>query len=187
MARIAIFASGRGSNALKIMDHLANKDSIQVKAILSNKRESGIVESANRMDIANLVFGRKDFYESSTVLDFLKEHNIDYLILAGFLWLIPDNLIKAYSDKVINIHPALLPKYGGKGMYGMHVHRAVKEHKEEYSGITIHLVNENYDEGRILFQTKTAISESDSPEEIGRKVLRLEHHFFPRVVAAYCK
>ena len=139
------------------------------------------------MDIPCLVFNRKDFYNSSIVLEFLKDQNIDYLILAGFLWLIPDNLIESYSDKIINIHPSLLPKYGGKGMYGMHVHRAVKEHQDHYSGITIHLVNEKYDEGRILLQTKTKLEPTDSHEEIARKVLKLEHHFFPRVVAAYCK
>ena len=187
MTRIAIFASGRGSNALKIIDHLEEYENIAVGAILSNKQESGIVESAHKMDIPCLVFNRKDFYDSSIVLKFLKAQHIDYLILAGFLWLIPDNLIEFYSDKIINIHPSLLPKYGGKGMYGMHVHRAVKEHEDHYSGITIHLVNEKYDEGRILLQTKIKLEKSDSPEQIASKVLKLEHHFFPRVVAAYCK
>jgi len=187
MTRIAIFASGRGSNALKIIDHLQERESIVVAAILSNKHESGIVKSAHKMDLPCLVFTRKDFYNSSIVLEFLEDHQIDYLILAGFLWLIPANLIESYSNKIINIHPALLPKYGGRGMYGMHVHRAVKENGDHYSGITIHLVNEKYDEGRILLQTKIKLEPSDNPEQIASKVLKLEHHFFPRVLSAYCK
>ncbi len=187
MTRIAIFASGRGSNALKIIDHLKNQDGILVSALLSNKQKSGIIESAQKRDIPSLVFNRSEFYDSTTVLDFLGEHKIDYLILAGFLWLIPDHLIRSYPDKIINIHPSLLPKHGGKGMYGIHVHRAVKEHGERYTGITIHLVNERYDEGRILLQSKVKLEESDSPKEIAAKVLKLEHHFFPRVVAAYCR
>jgi len=166
MTRIAIFASGRGSNALKIIDHLYDNEGVSVAAILSNNQESGIVEATHQMDIPCLVFNRNEFNKSESVLSFLKDHDIDYLILAGFLWLIPDQLIKSYSDKIINIHPALLPKYGGKGMYGMHVHRAVKEHGDLYSGITIHLVNENYDEGRILLQTKIRLEQSDSPEDI---------------------
>ena len=187
MTRIAIFASGRGSNALKILDHLKNQDKIQVSAILSNKQKSGIIESAQKRDIPSLVFNRSEFYDNTIVLDYLKEHEIDYLILAGFLWLIPDHLIRFYPDKIINIHPSLLPKYGGKGMYGINVHKAVKEHGDRYTGITIHLVNERYDEGRILLQSKVKLEKSDNPEEIAGKVLTLEHHFFPRVVAAYCK
>lgn len=187
MIRIAIFASGRGSNALKIIDHLKNQDGTQVSAILSNKQKSGIIESAHKMNIPSLVFKRSEFYDNTTVLDFLRQHKVDYLILAGFLWLIPDQLIRSYPDKIINIHPSLLPKYGGRGMYGMHVHRAVKEHGDSYTGITIHLVNERYDEGRILLQSRVQLEKSDSPEEIAGKVLKLEHHFFPRVIAAYCK
>jgi phosphoribosylglycinamide formyltransferase-1 len=139
------------------------------------------------MDLPYLVFKRNEFYDTDTVLQFLRGRQIDYLILAGFLWLIPDNLIQTYSDRIINVHPSLLPKYGGKGMYGMHVHRAVKDQGDSYSGITIHLVNEEYDKGRVLLQTKTKLDPSDTPEVIAGKVLKLEHHFFPRVVAAYCK
>ncbi len=187
MKRIAIFASGRGSNGLKIINHLKNSSEHEVSTILSNNSTSGIIESAIKLDIPYLAFNRNDFYRSQEVLEYLKNYEIDYIILAGFMWLFPEYLIENYPEKVLNIHPSLLPKYGGKGMYGMHVHRAVHEKREEYSGITIHFVNPEYDKGRILLQTKVKLSKEDTPEEIESKVLRLEHHFYPRIVENYCK
>ena len=187
MKRIAIFASGRGSNALKIIDYLQNSGDQQVVTILSNNKESGVIESAIKLNIPYLAFERYDLYKSDLVLEHLKAHNIDYIILAGFMWLFPEELLKHYPERVLNIHPALLPKYGGKGMYGLNVHREVLKHMEAYSGITIHLVNSEYDKGRILLQTKVRLNNSDSADDIAAKVLKLEHHFYPRLVASYCK
>lgn len=182
MKRIAILASGIGSNALKIIEHLRDNEQIEVALVASNRKSAKVLDMAANHGITNRVITRSDFYESDTFLTELKEAEIDWIILAGFLWLVPTNLISTYSNRIINIHPALLPAYGGKGMYGMIVHKAVKENSEIISGMTIHLVNENYDEGAIIFQGRTDIVSNDSAEDIAAKVLKLEHEYYPMVV-----
>ncbi len=182
MKRIAIFASGTGSNARKIVEHLEDNKQIEVALIASNRKSAKVLDMAMKFGIDTKVITRQDFYESDRFLNTLKNIEIDWVVLAGFLWLVPSNLISSYSNRIVNIHPALLPAYGGKGMYGMNVHRAVKENKEKTSGMTIHLVNEHYDEGAIIFQGSTDIEVNDTAEDIAAKVLKLEHEYYPRVV-----
>lgn len=179
MHRIAIFASGSGTNAEQIINHFKGHSSIDVIMVLSNNQNAKVLERASKANVPTFVFSRSEFYQTQVVLDKLRENKIDLIVLAGFMWLVPEYLIKSYSDKIINVHPALLPKFGGKGMYGMNVHRAVKEAGERETGITIHLVNEEYDKGRILHQAICALSEEDSPESIAEKVHQLEYANFP--------
>ena len=181
-AHLAIFASGGGSNARKIIEHFHGSHTGKVALIVSNKADAGVLAIAAEYNIPTLVINRKGFYETEEILDVLNSHEIDFVVLAGFLWLAPGYLVKAFKGKIVNIHPALLPKYGGKGMYGHHVHEAVKAAGEKESGITIHLVNEHYDEGDIIFQTTCPLEPNDSAEDIARKVLALEHHHFPKII-----
>ncbi|WP_339784370.1 MAG: phosphoribosylglycinamide formyltransferase [Imperialibacter sp.] len=179
---LAIFASGSGTNAENIVKHFKGNSDVGVKLILSNKKDAGVLERAKKLGIPSHVFSRPDFYENNNVLDVLKAHNVDWVVLAGFLWLIPGNLIKAFPDKIINIHPALLPKFGGKGMYGDRVHQAVIQAGEKDSGITIHLVNEKYDEGKILFQASCDIEKDETPQSLAAKIHQLEYTYFPQVI-----
>lgn len=179
---IAIFASGTGSNATKIVAHFANHPTINVALIISNKPTAKVLEMARNKNIPTLLIKRTAFYETENLLKELAHHQINFIALAGFLWLIPAYLVKAFPNKMVNIHPALLPKYGGKGMYGHHVHVAVRANQEIASGPTIHYVNEQYDEGNIIFQAACAIKENDTPEDIGKNVLALEHFYFPRII-----
>lgn len=179
MKRIAIFASGRGSNALSIIQHFEERAEVEVGLILSNKKSAGVLNHADDYDIAKVVIGKEDFKDGKRLLHILKTEKIDLIVLAGFLWLIPPYLISHYPNKIVNIHPALLPKYGGKGMYGHHIHKAVKAACETESGITIHFVNERYDEGRHILQMSCPLDPTDSAEQIGKKVLALEHKYFP--------
>jgi phosphoribosylglycinamide formyltransferase-1 len=180
--KIAIFASGTGSNAKKIIEYFRENKQIEVALIVSNRADAPVLNLASANHIESLVLDRPSFYNSSSLLQQLEQHAIDFIVLAGFLWLIPPYLVTAYNRKMINIHPALLPKYGGKGMYGMNVHRAIKAAGEKETGITIHYVNENYDEGNIIFQVKTIIGPTDSPEVIAKKVQQLEHQHFAPVI-----
>ena len=182
MKRIAIFASGSGSNAQNIAEYFENNSLVKIQLILANKPDAFVLERAKNLGIPSFVFNRDDFYKSNTVLNILEENEIDLVVLAGFLWLIPDNLIQKYSNKIINIHPALLPKYGGKGMYGAKVHEAVHASGDKETGITIHFVNEKYDEGKVIFQAKAKIDTSDTPDSIAQKVHALEYENFPRVI-----
>lgn len=182
MKNIAIFASGGGSNAQKIIDHFESDPNINIVSLLSNKSDAYALTRATNHGIKTKVFDRPTFRESNEIVDYLKDQKIDLIVLAGFLWLVPKNLVDAFPNKIINIHPALLPKFGGKGMHGMNVHTAVAEAKEKESGITIHYVNEKYDEGNIIFQAKCEIDGNDSPEQIAAKVLSLEHKHFPLVI-----
>ena len=179
---IAILASGAGSNAQKILEHFSDRMDIAVRLIVSNKQEAGVLNIAKVASIDTFVVTRDSFYSTTDLLVELDKRNIDFIVLAGFLWLIPPYLIKHYPDRIINIHPALLPKYGGKGMYGHFVHEAVHLAKETHSGITIHYVNEKYDEGSIVFQERCEILPSDQPEDIARKVQVLEHSYYPTVI-----
>lgn len=181
--RLAIFASGSGSNAQKIMEYFAEDTSVEVSLVLSNRASAKVLERAENFNVPAQSFNRQDFYETGKVLQILKEAQIDWLILAGFLWLVPQNLIEAFPQRIINLHPALLPKYGGKGMYGANVHRAVHAAGERESGITIHYVNEYFDEGEIIFQASCQITAADTPESIAQKVQVLEHQYFPKVIA----
>ena len=182
MTNIAILASGTGSNARKIVEYFSNSEDIAVRLIASNKAKAKVLDIADEYQVHKFAFDRAYFYESQDFLKVLKKERIDFIILAGFLWMLPEYLIKAYPDRIINIHPSLLPKYGGKGMYGHNVHEAVKANSESESGITIHLVNEEYDRGRVIFQRKVQLEADDSAEIIAKKVLEIEHEFFPRVI-----
>lgn len=182
MKRIAIFASGTGSNATKIVEHFSNHSRIQVALIVSNKSTAAVLQMAESNHIPSLLLQKKSFYDSTSLLEDLAKHQINFITLAGFLWLIPPYLVSAFEQKIINIHPALLPKYGGKGMYGMKVHQAVKANQDIESGITIHYVNEAYDEGNSIFQAACPIELEDTPSIIRNKVLQLEHYYLPRVI-----
>ena len=182
MTRIAIFASGSGSNAENIIRYFSDNKSVKVVLVLSNQSRSGVLIRAQLHNIPTFIFTKYDLNESSKVHDVLNDYNASIIVLAGFLLKIPLHMIKAYPNSILNIHPALLPKYGGQGMYGMNVHRAVVENNEQKSGITIHYVNENYDEGAIIFQATCDIDEQDLPEDVQTKVRALELQHFPKVI-----
>jgi phosphoribosylglycinamide formyltransferase-1 len=180
--RIAVFASGGGTNAEQIFNFFKDHPTIEVGLLLTNNPLAFALKRAENHNIKTYVCPRQEFKDGETVTAYLKHEGITHIVLAGFLQLIPHSLIRAFPDKIINIHPALLPKFGGKGMYGGKVHEAVKASGELQTGITIHLVNERYDEGKILFQEKCSISKNQSPEEIAACVLKLEHEHYPRVI-----
>ena len=182
MKRIVLFASGSGSNVENIVHHFQGNPEVSVSCVLSNNREAKVFERCNRLNISALYFNRHSFYKSDCVLGILKSLNPDLIVLAGFLWKLPENLIREFPGKIINIHPALLPKYGGKGMYGIHVHKSVIENRELETGITIHYVNENYDEGAIISQVTLKLDEGETPESIAEKVHRLEYEHYPKVI-----
>ena len=181
MIRIVIFASGSGTNAENIIKYFQNNDVVTVVRVLSNKKDAKVLERSNKLNVSNSYFDKSDFFDTDKILNLLKEE-ADLVILAGFLWKVPEKIINAFADKIINIHPALLPNYGGKGMYGMHIHRAVVNNQEKETGITIHYVNENYDEGAIIFQEKVALLSSDTPETVAEKIHILEQENFPKVI-----
>lgn len=185
--RIAIFASGSGSNAQKIMEHFKRSTEVEVALVLTNNPESYVLQRADSFEIPSHIFDRHEFYQTDDVLDLLKNLDIDLIVLAGFLWLIPQNLLKEYPGRIINIHPALLPKHGGKGMYGDRVHKAVMEAGDLEGGITIHYVNEHYDEGEFIHQAKYRIEKDDSLEMIKFKGQQLEHLHYPRIVETLIK
>ncbi len=185
--RIAIFASGSGSNAQKIMEHFKYSPDAEVSLVLTNNPEAYVLQRADNFEVPTHIVGRKEFYQSEEVVDLLRRLEIDLIVLAGFLWLIPDNLLQAFPNKMVNIHPSLLPAYGGKGMYGDRVHQAVLDNKEPESGITIHYVNERFDEGEIIYQARFKIEERDDLEMIKFKGQQLEHLYFPKVVESLLK
>ncbi len=179
--KLAIFASGSGTNAEEIFKHFQHHPRIEVVLLLSNKPDAFALARAKKFNVASRVFNKAQF-QDETVLGWLIEFGVTHIVLAGFLWLIPEYLIKKFPNRIVNIHPALLPKYGGKGMYGSKVHEAVKESGDTETGITIHLVNEKYDEGKVLFQDTCEVKPSDSPDDIANKIHQLEHKHFPRVI-----
>lgn len=181
-AKLAIFASGNGTNAAKIIEYFEGNQLVQISLLCVNKKDAPVIGLAKEKHLPVFVFTKEQLYETEEVLDQLILDGITHIVLAGFLWLVPANIIKKYTNRMINIHPALLPKYGGKGMYGMHVHRAIKEAKEPETGITIHLVTENYDEGEYFAQHKVLLEGSETAEEIGLKVQKLEHLYFPKEI-----
>jgi phosphoribosylglycinamide formyltransferase-1 len=185
--RIAIFASGSGSNAQKIMEHFKKHVDAEVAIVLTNNPEAYVLQRADNFEIPSHIFDKHEFYKTNHVVDLLKNLQIDLIVLAGFMWLIPQNLLKAFPNKIINIHPALLPKYGGKGMYGDRVHQAILEAHEEESGITIHFIDEHFDEGEIIHQSRFKIEPGDDLEMIKFKGQQLEHLHYPKVVEQLLK
>ena len=181
MKRVVIFASGSGSNAENIINYFENSEKISVVKVYCNKKEAGVYNRCIKLNKDCEWFSREDFSQKNTLLNKLVQET-DFIILAGFLWKIPKPIVKAFPNKIINIHPALLPKYGGKGMYGMHVHEAVKNNYDKETGITIHFVNERYDEGAIIFQAKTSLKITDSSKDIAQKIHDLEYEYFPKVI-----
>ena len=179
---IAIFASGSGTNAENIIRYLQENDFIRVALVLSNRSDAYVLERANRLKVPSNVFLKDDWISGEQILALLREYNIDFIVLAGFLVRVPDVLLHAYPDKIINIHPALLPKFGGKGMYGDRVHEAVVTAGEKESGITIHYINEHYDEGNTIFQAKCPVLPEDSPADVAKKVHSLEYEYYPQVI-----
>ncbi len=182
MKRIIIFASGSGTNAENIITYFQSNKKAEVTHVFSNKSHAKVLKRALDHGIKALYFDRESLYDSNEVLHIVKDAEPNLIVLAGFLWKFPENIIVEYPNQIINIHPALLPNYGGKGMYGMNVHKAVVKNKESFSGITIHYVNENYDEGGVIFQAKTALLETDTPEDVATKIHILEQTHFPKII-----
>ena len=180
--KLAIFASGGGTNAEQIIGYFRKNKNIEVGMILSNNKNAFVLKRALKHKIPQFVFDRNSFYKEKTVDEVLKLNKIDFIVLAGFMWLIPERFVKTYPNKIVNIHPALLPKYGGKGMYGRHVHEAVLKNKEKKSGITIHWVNEEYDEGAIIYQATCDLAARDTPDDVANKVHQLEYEHYPRII-----
>lgn len=183
MKNIVIFASGAGSNAQAIIDYFRGSKAVNVALIVSNKAQAGVLHIAQQEEIDSVLVNRKVINDPG-FLNVLQHYETNLIVLAGYLWKIPDYLIQAYENHIVNIHPALLPKYGGKGMYGHHVHEAIIANKETESGITIHLVNEEYDKGRILYQESVSVSVDETPESLAQKIHALEHKNFPRIIAS---
>ena len=179
---LVIFASGNGSNALKIIEYAKTHHKFSVRAVFSNNKNAPVLQKASEKQIDVCTFSKDEFYNSDKIKDQLKQMAPDLVVLAGFMWIFPKFILDQFNGKVINIHPALLPKYGGKGMYGDHVHKAVLANGEKQSGITIHYVNENYDEGQIIAQYETKIDQRETLESLKKKIQKLEHHFYPRVI-----
>jgi len=184
MPNLAIFASGSGSNAENLIRYFQNKPLIRVSCICSNCTDAYIIERARKYEIPVMVFSRTDLYHTDNVLAYLVNNKIDWIILAGFLWLVPSNLIDRFPKRIINIHPALLPRFGGKGMYGQFVHQAVIDQKESTSGITIHYVDHEYDHGNIIFQATCRVESDDTAESLAARVHELEYEFFPKIIEA---
>jgi phosphoribosylglycinamide formyltransferase-1 len=185
--RIAIFASGSGSNAQKIMEHFKRNPEAEVVLVLTNNPQAYVLQRADNFEIPTHIFTKHEFYQTDDVIRLLKNLQVDLIVLAGFLWLVPTALLTAFPNKIINLHPALLPKFGGKGMYGDHVHKAVLAAKEEESGITIHFASEEFDEGEIIHQSKFKIEPDDNLEVIKFKGQQLEHQNFPKVIEGLLK
>jgi phosphoribosylglycinamide formyltransferase-1 len=179
---IVIFASGKGRNAENIMRHFKSSDDVNVLALLANNPDAEVIQKAKQFGVTVKIFNRKEFYEKDDVLNFLNEKNPGLIVLSGFLWLVPEKVIRAFPRRIINIHPALLPKFGGKGMFGNNVHQQVIASGEKASGITIHYVDESYDEGDVIFQKKCAVEPTDTPESLAEKIHQLEIKYFPLVI-----
>ncbi len=182
MSQIAIFASGAGSNAARIIDRFQKHPFIRVSLVVCNRPGAGVLGLAEKAGIPQLLIEKERFFRGDGYVPELKDRRIDWVILAGFLWKVPLSVIQAYPGRIINIHPALLPKYGGKGMYGQLVHQAVVEAKEKESGITIHYVDELYDHGQVIFQARTPLAPDETPDTLAAAIHRLEHQHYPRVI-----
>lgn len=185
---IAVFASGAGSNAKKITEYFNTGDKIaQVVLIVSNKPNAGVLTIAEQLHVPSLIIDKEKFFRGNHYIDELKNAQIDFIILAGFLWKIPVQLIQAFPERILNIHPALLPKYGGKGMYGDFVHQAVIDAGDVESGITIHVVDELYDHGKKIFQAACPVQKDDTPQLLAQRIHALEHEYYPKVIEDYIR
>jgi len=182
MKKIAIFASGNGSNAENIIRYFNDNNKVSIELVLTNNPQAKVIERSINLGVSSFIFNREEFYSSDKVLQELKSKSIDFIVLAGFMWLVPTRLIKQFPNNIINIHPALLPKYGGKGMYGDFVHQAVSEAEEKETGITIHYVNEKYDEGAVIFQKAVAVEAGEDYHLIAEKIHVLEYEYFPQII-----
>lgn len=182
MFNIAVFASGAGSNAQKLIDYFRTHHSIKIGLIVSNKSNAGVLQIAQSENIPALVLGKEKFFHGNGYVDELSDMDIGFIVLAGFLWKIPSTLIRSFPNKIVNIHPALLPNYGGKGMYGSFVHESVIKAGDTESGITIHFVDDQYDHGPIIFKARCSINKNDTAETLAQKIHQLEHKNYPRVV-----
>ncbi len=182
MKKIVVFASGSGSNAENIVRFFENQTGVEVSCILCNRPDAGVLKRAKKLNVNTMVFDRSMFYESDEVLNYLLGLQPDLIVLAGFLWLVPKKMVRSFPGHIINIHPALLPKYGGKGMFGHHVHQAVVDSGDPESGITIHYVNDRYDDGDIIFQARCPVDKNDTPESVAGKIHHLEQEYFPKVI-----
>ncbi|MBO4873901.1 MAG: phosphoribosylglycinamide formyltransferase [Bacteroidales bacterium] len=180
--KIALFASGSGTNVENIANYFNGRTSAKPVCVLCNKPDAFVLERAKRLGLDSMTFNRTDFNDGQKIMEYLSKHDIDFIVLAGFLWLVPEYLINKYPGRIVNIHPALLPKFGGKGMYGMHVHEAVKQSGETETGITVHLIDGNYDKGNTVFQAKVSVEPTDSPDDIANKVHKLEYQYYPKVI-----
>lgn len=187
MYNIAIFASGSGTNTKAIIEYFSSKNLQPVKLILSNNKDAFVLQRAKQYNIKGISFNREIFYKTNVIAKILEAEKIDFIVLAGFMWLVPIYLLQRYRNKIINIHPALLPKFGGKGMYGMHVHEAVIAKGEKESGITIHYVNDEYDKGKIILQVKCFVQPDDTAESLAQKVHELEYEHYPKVIESIIK
>lgn len=187
MKKVAVFASGNGSNAQAITEYLNKGNEARIVVILSNRKDAFVIQRAASLSIPTIVFNRSEFYDTDKITNYLIDRKIDLVILAGFLWLLPPSLVKAFSNRIVNIHPALLPKFGGKGMYGHFVHEAVVKSGDTESGITIHYVNEHYDEGQIIFQARCMVDHTDTADSLAAKIHELEYAHFPRVIGDVLK
>jgi phosphoribosylglycinamide formyltransferase-1 len=182
MKKIAVFASGSGSNAEVIAEYFIKSNSVEINCILTNNKDAFVLERSQNLNIQSFIFTKDDLNNNSGVLNLLNQRKVDFIVLAGFLWLMPNSIVNAFTGRIVNIHPALLPKYGGKGMYGMKVHQTVIDNKEKESGITIHYVNEKYDDGDIILQVRCKVDPNDTPESLAKKIHVLEHTHYPRVI-----
>ncbi len=182
MKRIALFASGNGTNVQRIAEYFKDNPGVEISAVFTNNPNAGVLKRCAALGLTAVIFTKNDFYNSNKIVDMVKALNVDLVVLAGFLLLVPGNFIKEFKNRIINIHPALLPKYGGKGMYGHHVHEAVIKNKEKKSGITIHYVNEHYDEGQTIFQTEVTVADNETPESLAEKIHKSEYEHFPVVI-----
>ena len=182
MTRIAIFASGTGSNAARIIEYFKNHEKTGIALVVCNNASAGVLQIAAHENIPTLLIEKEQFFRGDGYVPFLKSHHIDFIVLAGFLWKIPSAILAAYPNSIINIHPALLPKYGGKGMYGLNVHSAVLSAGDKVSGITIHYVDEHYDNGDVIFQETCDVLPSDTPASLAERIHKLEHQHFPRII-----
>jgi len=180
--QLAIFASGNGTNAENICQYFSNHSNIKIELLVCNKPNATVIERLAKFNVPNTIINKNDFKNPDNLLSIFKKHNINFIVLAGFLWLLPAALIERYAGKIINIHPALLPAYGGKGMYGNKVHESVINANEKFSGITIHYVNEKYDEGAIIFQKKVELIDQETAESLAKKIHQLEYECYPKIV-----
>ena len=183
---IVLFASGNGTNAENIIRYFQENKTANILEVLTNNPRAGVIERAKKLNVPVKVFFRKEFSSPDELILHLREIKTDFIVLAGFLWKIPTVLIRQFPEKIINLHPALLPEFGGKGMYGIHVHEAVIAAGKKKSGITIHYVNEHYDDGKIIFQAETEVSKTDTPESLAKKIHALEYRYFPEIIEKIC-